>query len=186
MSVEKEIARIAAKGDGVTADGQHVAGAVTGDVILPDGSVKAGPHHVTPPCRHFGTCGGCQLQHADEEALRQFVTDRVLNAAKGQGLDPRDLLEAHLSPPQSRRRATLHANRKGKRASLGFREAGSHRIVDLKQCEIMRPELFALVPKLREFVSQFGGRGNIDIELTQVDQGIDCACLLYTSDAADE
>lgn len=175
MTTMKEIVRVAARGDGVTMDGQHAAGAVTGDLILSDGTVKHGPHHITPPCPHFGKCGGCQLQHANEKVLRQFVTDRVLNAAEGQGLAPGEVLPTHLSPPQSRRRATLHAMRVQRGSILGFREAGSHRLVDLKQCEILRPELTQILPALRKFVANHGSRKNADIDLTLVDQGVDCA-----------
>jgi len=168
------IQRIAARGDGITASGRHVAGGVPGDHIAPDGTLTPGPHHVAPPCRHFPTCGGCQLQHADEEALRQFVTDRVVHAAEGQGIVPATLLETHLSPPRSRRRATLHGLRTGRSAVLGFREGGSHRIVDMRECHILTPELFALVAPLKTLIAAHGGRQAVDIELTLADQGIDC------------
>ena len=174
MSESESILRIAARGDGVTASGRHVAGAVPGDVVTADGSVTPGPHRAEPVCRHFGTCGGCQLQHADEEALRQFVTDRVLNAAEGQGLEVGEVLPTHLSPPQSRRRATLHALRTARGAVLGFREGGSHRIVDMRECPILAPELFALVEPLKALVARHAERRPVDIELALVDQGIDC------------
>jgi 23S rRNA (uracil1939-C5)-methyltransferase len=175
VSEEAEIVRIAARGDGVTSDGRHVPGGVTGDIVAPDGSLQHGPHHATPPCRHFGKCGGCQLQHADEDALRQFVTDRVVNAAQAQGLEAGELLPTHLSPPRSRRRATLHAMQLHGSAVLGFREAGSHRIVDIKQCEILDPRLQAVLPRLRGFIAQHGSRKNIDIDLALVEQGVDCS-----------
>ena len=174
MSTGETIERIAARGDGVTASGRHVARAAPGDTVAGDGTLTPGPHHVAPPCRHFPTCGGCQLQHADETALRQFVTDRVVHAAEGQGVPVGEVLPMHLSPPNSRRRATLHALRTAKGAVLGFREGGSHRIVDMRECHILRPELFALAAPLRALVAEYGTRTPVDIELALGDQGIDC------------
>lgn len=173
MTEQSEIIRLAAKGDGVTEDGRHVARAVPGDRVDGEGRIERGPHHVDPPCRHFDACGGCQLQHADEETLRRFVEDRVVNAARGQGLEPSEVLETHLSPPQSRRRATLHAMRTQKGAVVGFREGGSHRIVDLAECPVLRPELTALIEPLRRFVAAHGPKGNVDIALSLADQGVD-------------
>ncbi len=170
-----EIVRLAAKGDGASADGRHAPGALPGDIVANDGIVTRGPHHVTPPCQHFDRCGGCQLQHADEETLTEFVCSRVANAAEGQGLEPRELMPVHLSPPQSRRRATLHALRKHRRALLGFREAGSHKIVDLKECPVLLPELAAMIVPLRAFIAEHGGKAPVDIALAWTDQGLDCS-----------
>ena len=175
MKEISQILRIAARGDGVTGDGRHVANGVPGDTLLADGSLEHGPHHIAPPCAHFGTCGGCQLQHADDEALCQFVTERVTFQAEQQSMAIGDLLPTHLSPPNSRRRATLHALRTARGAALGFREGNSHKIVDLKGCHILRPELAKLLPAVRQFVAQHGSRRPVDIELTLADQGIDCS-----------
>ena len=128
MSEFETILRVAAKGDGVTASGRHVALAAPGDAIDGSGAVRPGPHHARPPCRHFPTCGGCQLQHLDEETLAAFVRDRVVNAALSQGLEPGIVAPVHLSPPRTRRRATLHGVNGGGRTPIGFREAGSHRV----------------------------------------------------------
>lgn len=174
MSELETVLRIAAKGDGVTTSGRHVAGGVPGDIVRPDGTLEPGPHHAEAPCRHFGTCGGCQLQQADEEALRRFVTERVAFAAEGQGIAVGELLPTYLSPPRTRRRATLHALRTAKGAVLGFREKGAHRIVDLAECHILLPELFALISPLRSVIANHGGKLPVDIELTVVDQGVDC------------
>lgn len=173
MSGGKAILRVAVKGDGVTADGVHVPGAAPGDVLHADGTLQRGPHHVQPPCRHFGTCGGCQLQHLDEEALAQFVADRVANAAAGQGLSPERMAPPHLSPPGSRRRASLHAGTVGGRIALGFREAASHRIVELGECHVLAPELFAVVAPLRKLLARRDGRVAVDVELTLAEQGVD-------------
>jgi len=168
------IVRVAAKGDGVTADGRFAPHAAPGDRLRADGTLEPGPHHQTPPCRHFGPCGGCQLQHLDEHALASFVTDRVVNAAEGQGLSAGECMPAHLSPPRSRRRATLHAQLGGKRPLIGFREERSHRIVDLAECHVLAPELWALVEPLR-LLLRLWRRGHADIALTIADQGVDVA-----------
>lgn len=175
MSEASEIVRIAAKGDGVTADGRHVPYAAPGDALLPDGSLAPGPHHAVPPCRHFGTCGGCQLQHCDEPSITRYVGERVAFAAQSQGVAIGELLAPHLSPPRSRRRCTLHALSAGGKPVIGFREAGSHRVVDMRECHILRPELFALVPALRALLARRKGRFAVDIELALTDQGVDCA-----------
>lgn len=175
MSGSTEIVRIAAKGDGVTADGRHVRAAVPGDRVAGDGAVVPGPHHVDPVCPHFGPCGGCQLQHADESALADFVRDRVLNTAAGQGIEAQDVLPVHLSPPRSRRRASLHALRTARGAVIGFRKGGSHRIVDMTACPVLRDELFALTVPLRAFIAAYGGKGASEVRLALADQGPDVA-----------
>lgn len=169
------IVRVAAKGDGVTAGGRHVSRTAPGDRVRADGTVEPGPHHAEPSCRHFGACGGCQLQHLDEASLAAFVTDRVTNAAAGQGLASEKVHRAHVSPPKSRRRAKLHAATDGGKVVLGYREAGSHRVVDLSECPVLTPALFALVGPLRRLLARQGGRIAADIELALAEQGVDLA-----------
>ena len=169
MSADETILRVAAKGDGVTASGRHVAFTAPGDVIRADGSIVPGPSHATPPCRHFRKCGACQLQQLDEPSLAGFVYERVVNAASGQGLTPELIAPAYLSPPRSRRRATLHADRAG----IGFRAAGSHKIVDMRECHVLHPDLFALVAPLRTLIAKWPGkRPAADVHLALSDQGV--------------
>ena len=169
------IMRVAAKGDGVSQSGRHVPLSAPGDVLLPDGTLLPGPHHATPPCRHFPECGGCQLQHLDEETLARFVHDRVVHAAEGQGLTPSRVAPVHLSPPRTRRRATLHVAAAGGRPVIGFHAAGSHRIVDMRECHVLAPELFAMVEPLRRLLAARRGRFAADVTLALTDQGVDCA-----------
>ena len=175
MSIAEPIIRLAAKGDGVTASGRHVPGAVPGDGVDAGGAVTPGPHHIAPACRHFASCGGCQLQHADDEVLSDFVRDRVLNAARGQGLEPLEVLPVHLSPPHTRRRAGLHGLRTARGAVLGYREGGSHRVVDLAECPVLHPALAALIGPLRQFVAAHGPKGMVAIDLTLADQGVEAS-----------
>lgn len=166
------IIRVAAKGEGATADGRYAVLAAPGDVLEADGSLTHGPDHADPPCRHFPACGGCQLQHLSETALTTYVGDRVVGAALGQGLDPGVVAPPHLSPPATRRRATLHAQAIGKRVVIGFHEQGSHRIVDMRECLVLTPALAGLVAPLRRMLEARGDRAlAVDIALTLADQG---------------
>lgn len=177
------IVRVAAKGEGATADGRYVALSAPGDVLEANGTLTWGPDHVEPPCRHFPACGGCQLQHLSEAALLAYVGDRVVGAARGQNLDPGTPEPTHLSPPRTRRRATLHAQAIGRRVVLGFREQGSHKIVDLRECHVIAPELFALVAPLRGLLETWADRKlAVDIELTLADQGVTVGLFGLTAD----
>lgn len=173
MSTLETIIRLAAKGDGVSESGRHVAGAVPGDSVDTEGTITPGPHHIAPVCRHFSRCGGCLLQHVDDAALAEFVAGRVVNAAKGQGLEPAEVLPVHLSPPQTRRRAGLHGLRTARGAVLGYREGGSHRVVDLAECPVLHPKLTALIAPLRAFVAAHGPKAMVGIDLTLADQGVE-------------
>lgn len=170
------IVRLAARGDGATADGRHVALAAPGDLLNEDGSVTPGPHHMVPPCRHFPRCGGCQLQHVDDPSYADFLRGRIIGALHAQGLDTPEIRPAHLSPPRSRRRVSLRAERKGRQLILGFNEAASHRIIDMRQCEIMAPELFALIAPLRSLLMRLvPDRRAASVQMTLIDQGVDLA-----------
>ena len=169
------ILRVAAKGDGITASGRFVAGAAPGDVVDAEGALTWGPHHAVAACRHYGTCGGCQLQHLDNETLAEFVTERVLYGATGQKLTPEVLAPVHLSPVHSRRRATLHAARVNGRIAIGFREGGSHNLVDLAECPVLLPELAALIAPLRKLLAARDGRVAVDIDLAMAEQGVDAS-----------
>ena len=98
----------------------------------------------------------------------------MLNAAASQHLEPATVLPTFLVPPNTRRRATLHARRQGKRVLLGFKEEKSNRIVDIRECPVLRPELFALVAPLRDLLTRIAGRHPVEVALTLVDQGVDC------------
>ena len=190
MSGAEEILRIAAKGDGVTASGRFAWGAAPGDLLLEDGTLQPGPHRATPPCRHFGRCGGCQLQQLDEETLTEFVEARVANASASQGLGAERLAAPHLSPAGTRRRASLRAESSGGRVMIGYREARSHRLVELSECPVLLPEFTAILDPLRKILIALGkgaekarGKGKpakhamprlaVDIDLTMTEQGLD-------------
>jgi 23S rRNA (uracil1939-C5)-methyltransferase len=168
------ILRIAARGDGVTGDGRHAPFAAPGDRLDSAGNLHPGPHRQNPPCRHFPRCGGCQLQHVDDAAYLAYLTDRVVGALAAHDLAAAILRPPYLSPARTRRRAALKAQRMGKDVLLGFNEGRSHKIVDMKQCDVLAPELFALIAPLRRLLGTLmGRRAAAGVTLTLADQGVD-------------
>ncbi|MEO0500291.1 MAG: class I SAM-dependent RNA methyltransferase [Pseudomonadota bacterium] len=178
-----QVVRLAARGDGVTAEGQFVAGALPGDHIV-DGEIVAGPHHVAPPCRHFGVCGGCQLQHADEGVQRDFVAGRILATLATNGIVPETVRPTHLSPPFSRRRVAMRAERQGDDLVLGFNREGARTVVDLTECHVMTPGLFEIAQTLRPVLTALLPAGWVSgVTLTETRTGVDVLISNLSADA---
>lgn len=171
--MSESIVRIAARGDGVTASGRHVAFAAPGDVLLDDGSIEPGSGHQVPPCRHFPECGGCQLQHLTDAAYADYCISRVTGALAQHGLAT-EVRAPHLSPPRTRRRATLRALKAGGRVLIGFNATASNRIVDMAECHILHPRLFDLLGPLRGLLTSIlPAKRTAEVQLTLADQGVD-------------
>jgi 23S rRNA (uracil1939-C5)-methyltransferase len=170
-----EIVRLAARGDGVTADGRFVALTAPGDHVdfsADPPRIIPGPHHASPACAHYPACGGCQMQHVDEAAYGDFVTDRLARVLPG-GL-PGDVRPIALSPPRSRRRASLKALKRGGKLSLGFHSEGTHALIDIEACPLLAPDLMALLAPLKLLLKARlrDGQG-AGAALTLTDSGID-------------
>lgn len=171
--MSEPIVRIAARGEGVTASGKHIALTAPGDTLADDGSIEPGPNRQQPPCRHFPECGGCQLQHLTDAAYADYCRNRITGALAQHDIAT-EIRDPHLSPPRTRRRASLKALKAGGRVLLGFNEARSTRVIDLAECHVLRPELFALLAPLRTLLAQIlPQRRTGEVQLTIADQGID-------------
>lgn len=175
MSDLQAIVRLAARGDGITGDGRFVPLAAIGDSVdfaVDPPRIIPGPHHAPAACAHYPTCGGCQLQHLDDVAYVDFVLDRLLRVLPA-GL-PAQTHPVALSPPRSRRRASLKALKRSGRLSLGFHSEGTHALVDIADCPLLAPELMTLLPPLRLLLKARlkDGQG-AGIAMTLSDDGID-------------
>jgi 23S rRNA (uracil1939-C5)-methyltransferase len=179
------IVRLAARGDGVTQSGRYVAGTIPGDTV--DGDViTAGLHRIAPACRHFGVCGGCQLQHADDAVLAEFVSGRILGALAGVGIVPETVHPTHLSPAGARRRASFRLVRDGGGVRIGFNVEGSSAVVDLEECPVVRPALWDAACKLRSALAPRLRAGHaVGMTLTETLSGFDVLLTTLSLPAAD-
>jgi 23S rRNA (uracil1939-C5)-methyltransferase len=169
----RPIVRLAARGDGISDDGRFVPLAAVGDSVDFSANpplIIAGPHHVAPACAHYPDCGGCQMQHMDEAAYRDFVIDRLSRVVAL----PDDVRPIALSPPRSRRRASLKALKRGGKLVLGFHSEGTHALVDIADCPVLAPELMALLGPLRVLLrARLKDGQGAGIALTLSDAGVD-------------
>jgi 23S rRNA (uracil1939-C5)-methyltransferase len=132
------------------------------------------PLRVAPPCRHFGRCGGCALQHLETGFTADWKRSRIVAALDRSGLADVTVAETVSVPSGTRRRASFAASRVGKRVLLGFAERASHRLVDLQECWVLRPELVALIAPLRDRLALLLNAGETaDIALTWTETGVD-------------
>lgn len=115
--------------------------------------LRASPQRIIPPCPHFGTCGGCALQHWEHSAYLAWKLERLRGTLALQHLET-EILAPFAAQPGTRRRLALHA-RKGShdRARLGFKERKSWAVVDITQCPIADPRLEAALPALRRLAA---------------------------------
>lgn len=142
--------------------------------------LEASPDRITPPCRHFGTCGGCALQHWAEPAYRAWKIDLVRQALSHRGLALPARIETVFVPAATRRRAEFAALKQGGEVLLGFHARGSDAIVDQRECPLLTPALDRLVPALRNALRDvLRGDEAADVLVTETATGID---LLITAD----
>jgi 23S rRNA (uracil1939-C5)-methyltransferase len=127
-------------------------------------------------CRHFGVCGGCSFQEMPDDAYREFKRGIVVDALAKAGLADIAVNDTVEVPPRTRRRAVFKVAKRGGDVQAGFHAAQSHAIVDMHECLVITPRLFAFVAQLREVMDAVLNDGeNAEVHATDTDTGIDAA-----------
>lgn len=131
--------------------------------------IDPSPERIEPFCPHFGSCGGCQVQHWQAERYREWKRDLVITALKHRGLSAgvEPLVDAHGA---GRRRATLHVRKHADGIIAGFNAARSHDVHAIDFCPILEPALAAAPAIAREIGAIVG---DCNVMLTACDNGID-------------
>ena len=191
--IEVTVRRIGAQGDGI-AEGPcgrlYIPATVAGDrvrvrPVAARGNghtaevvelVGAGPGRAAPPCRHFGTCGGCSLQHLADDAYAAWKLDRLTAALARAGVAADEMAPLARTRAGARRRAGFVADRpkNGGPARLGFSVRRGHAVVDIGECPVLAPALVALIPALRALMGELlppGGRTTL--AATALPAGVD-------------
>lgn len=121
--------------------------------------ISAGPHRVSPQCKLFGICGGCQYQHLNYEQQLLWKTRQVADLLRLQAGLQLPVNPAIASPKQYhyRSKITPHFDKpKGEnKPAIGFLKAGSRReVIDVPQCPIAMECINEALPLARKNIYQ--------------------------------
>jgi 23S rRNA (uracil1939-C5)-methyltransferase len=175
------VAALTHDGEGIIREGKtvFVGGALPGELIRfrrlrshrghDEGQllevITASADRVTPRCPHFGTCGGCALQHLAGERQIQIKEQELRDALERVAKVRPQAWLAPLGGPQwgYRRRARLGARyvpKKG-RVVVGFRERLAPYIAALDGCDVVSPPVGALITPLSQLLTGLSARDSI-------------------------
>jgi 23S rRNA (uracil1939-C5)-methyltransferase len=187
MSTRYRIERLGAQGDGVseapsgaifipyTLPGETVTAAVQRDRGMLLAVIEASPQRIEPACRHFGTCGGCALQHFERIAYEDWKRGLVAQALQSRGIGA-DIAPLMPCAPATRRRAAFSARRADGGMVLGFNRALSSDIIGLEECPVLVPQIAGRLPMLRRLAGLFAsGDKPFRMLVTATASGLDVA-----------
>ena len=175
---------IGAGGDGVTAiQGGRVFTPLTapGDVVDADVVGDRGElvevlspsdWRAAPPCRYFGVCGGCALQHIDEARYREWKASRVAEALRLGGIEVDDIAPVMTTPVASRRRAAFTFRRENGRVRLGFKKRRSREVCFIDACLVLEGQFSDDLEKLSAVIEATGAERGL-AQITACDNGYD-------------
>lgn len=132
--------------------------------------LKQSNQRVTPRCVHFGKCGGCKLQHLDfaaQVAAKQRLLESDLwHIGK---VKAENMLPPLFGPTWGYRhkaRLSVKYVQKKQRVLVGFIEKGTNFVADMNSCEVLVPEVSALIEPLQYLILQLSLKDKIpQIEL---------------------
>lgn len=132
--------------------------------------LKQSNQRVTPQCRHFGLCGGCKLQHLEVAAQvankQRLLENDLWHIGK---VKPENMLTPIYGPTWGYRhkaRLSVKYVEKKQRVLVGFNEKATRYVADMNSCEVLVPEVSALIAPLQEMIVQLSIRDKLpQIEL---------------------
>lgn len=156
--------------------GERVRARVVGDHAEIIEVLSASEDRQPPMCRHFGRCGGCQLQHWRETPYLDWKRQQVVQALAKRGFGAAEVEPTVAAWGEGRRRAAFHASRLGGEVRIGFIERGGAKLCPISQCPVLTPALEALAVRLAPLAALIlPAKGEITIHCLETEVGVDVA-----------
>lgn len=123
------------------------------------------PERTTPPCPHFGVCGGCSLQHWQPDGQIQFKQSVLAELLEHQAhIQPEHwlppLVADRLGYRTKARMGVRYVEKKGT-ALVGFRERASNFLANLNECHVLDPRIGFEIENLKALISSLDARDHI-------------------------
>lgn len=123
------------------------------------------PERTTPPCPHFGVCGGCSLQHWQPDGQIQFKQSVLAELLEHQAhIQPENwlppLVADRLGYRTKARMGVRYVEKKGT-ALVGFRERASNFLANLNECHVLDPRVGFEIEPLKALISSLDARDHI-------------------------
>ena len=130
--------------------------------------LETSPHRVTARCPHFGSCGGCQLQHAAYAYQLEWKRRVVEEAWAGAGLRlPPDTAVLGMDEPwRYRIRGEFEAIRAQDGWRFGFHRLRSHSVMPIDVCPIHDERIERALPAFAQAANELRLEGLQNLLLT--------------------
>lgn len=127
-----------------------------------------------PACQHFGKCGGCALQHLNNETYTNFKSNILLKIINDLDANPSIIKPLVQISNKSRRRADFKIKINKGDVSIGFFAKKSHDVVDLNECPVTEDKIMQFLPILKNCLQNLKKPGIFEsVDITLLDSGLD-------------
>jgi 23S rRNA (uracil1939-C5)-methyltransferase len=123
-----------------------------------------------PECQFFNNCGGCSLQHLEEDFYQKFKIKIIEDLLKKNEISYQNDINFIKIGKNSRRKVKFHLDNSN---DIGFFEQNSNNLVKIDHCLMLEKEILDFYPKLQEFLNNFDKNLIKSIEICSFDNVLD-------------